>query len=365
MRPNKLLYVDAMRGWAILMVIASHQALPFKNLSAPVRLLASYGQTGVFLFFVASAFTLCNSALGRENEHHRTRSFFIRRFFRIAPLYYLGMAFYLGLRALVPDTAGMLGDQPAVNVAANIALVHGFLPGAFTGAVPGGWSIGTEWAFYLMFPLLFAGCWKLHSLFGWKILLVPTVIVALVSALILVDLGIANDLFWFWYDFVFNQLPIFMIGIILFFLVRDNLFQPVLGRDIPVFVIFTTIGLWVLKSHFFVLLPLISAISFVFLFNILRATSRSFGLIERIGRASYSMYIFHFVFAVFTTAAILKAFPVGAAWANSAFGAALVISTAATYLVARISEKFIEHRFIEFGRILTRSHSPPEAVSRG
>lgn len=364
MRPNKLLYVDAMRGWAIVMVIASHQALPFKNLSAPIKLLASYGQTGVFLFFVASAFTLCNSALGRENEHHPTRNFFIRRFFRIAPLYYLGVAFYLGLSAFVPNTAGMLGYQPAVNVAANIALVHGFLPGAFTGVVPGGWSIGTEWAFYLVFPLLFAGCRTLHSRLGWKILLVPTAIVAVISALILVDLGIANDLFWFWYDFVFNQLPIFMIGVILFFLVRDNLFRPVLGRDIPMFVLFTVVGIWTLDKHLFALLPLVSAISFAFLFNILRATSRSLGLIEHIGRASYSMYIFHFVFAVFAATAILKAFPVGAAWANSVFGAALAISTAATYMVARVSERFIEHRFIEFGRILTRSHSRSEAASR-
>jgi peptidoglycan/LPS O-acetylase OafA/YrhL len=273
---------------------------------------------------------------------------------------------YLVLKAFVPTyAAGFVGDQSALSVAANITLMHGFLPGAFTGVVPGGWSIGTEWAFYLTFPLLFAGCWKLHSLFGWKILLAPAVIVALVSAMILVHLGMANGLFWFWYDFVFNQFPIFMIGIILFFLVRDDLFRPVLGRDIPMFLIFTGIGLWILNRHFFVMLPLVSAISFVFLFNILRATSGSLGLVERIGRASYSMYIFHFVFAVFATAAILKAFPVGGAWANPAFGVALAISTAATYLVARVSERVIERRFIEFGRIVTTSHPPSQAASRG
>jgi peptidoglycan/LPS O-acetylase OafA/YrhL len=209
-----------------------------------------------------------------------------------------------------------------------------------------------------MFPLLFAGCSKLHSLFGWKVLLVPTLIVAVVSALILAHLGIANGLFYFWYDFVFNQLPVFMIGIILFFLVRDDLFQPRLGRDILIFIIFSAVGLWVLKGRLFIVLPLVSALSFIFLFNILRATSRSFGLVERIGRASYSMYIFHFVFAVFATSAILKVFPVSGIWGSVAFGGALMVSTAATYLVARGSEKFIEHRFIELGRNLTRSHSP-------
>jgi peptidoglycan/LPS O-acetylase OafA/YrhL len=86
MDPKKLLYIDTMRGWAILMVIACHQALYFGNLSPPVRLLASYGQTGVFLFFVVSAFTLCKSTIQRTEESNATRNFFIRRYFRIAPL---------------------------------------------------------------------------------------------------------------------------------------------------------------------------------------------------------------------------------------------------------------------------------------
>ena len=98
MRPNKLLYVDTMRGWAILMVIACHQALPFRHLFLPIQLLAAYGQTGVFLFFVTSSFTLCNSAIERQNESNPTRNFFIRRFFRIAPLYYLGILLYSGLK---------------------------------------------------------------------------------------------------------------------------------------------------------------------------------------------------------------------------------------------------------------------------
>ncbi len=123
------------------------------------------------------------------------------------------------------------------------------------------------------------------------------------------------------------------------------------------FVLASGVAIWALKRQFFIALPLASAISFIFLFNILRATSRSFGLVERIGRASYSMYIFHFVFAVFVTRAILKTVPMDGAWENFSFGAALTISTAATYLVARVSEKVIEHRFIEYGRKLTRLDS--------
>ena len=359
MDPKKLLYIDTMRGWAILMVVACHQALYFGNLPAPIRLLASYGQTGVFLFFVASAFTLCNSTIGREGDGNATRNFFIRRYFRIAPLYYMGIAFYLGLRALLPEDAGLLGsEQPAQNVLANVTLVHGFMPSAFTGVVPGGWSIGTEWAFYLIFPLLFSGCLKMQTLFGWKILLVPTGIVAAASALILAKVGISNNNFWFWYDFILNQIPVFMTGIILFFLVQANAFQPDLRRDIPMFFLISAVGIWALKMNLFIALPLVSAIAFVFLFNILRFSIRTDGLIERIGRASYSMYIFHFAAVLFAARAVAIIFPVQDTWESAAYGVALVISTIATYFVSRVSEKHIEQLFIAYGRILTKSGSP-------
>ena len=359
MGPKKLLYIDSMRGWAILMVIACHQALCFGNLSAPIRLLASYGQTGVFLFFVASAFTLCNSSTGREGEDNATRNFFIRRYFRIAPLYYTGIVFYLVLRALLPENSGLLGsEQPARNVLANIALVHGFMPSAFTGVVPGGWSIGTECAFYLMFPLLFSGCLKMQNQFGWKILLVPTGIVAAASALILAKVGISNNIFWFWYDFILNQLPVFMTGIILFFLVQREAFQPDLRRDVPMFLLFSAAGIWALKMNLFIVLPVVSAISFVFLFNILRFSILTDGLIERIGRVSYSMYIFHFAAVLFAAKAVPIIFPAQDTWQNAAYGMALVISTITTFLISRVSEKYIEQRFITYGRTLAKSSSP-------
>jgi peptidoglycan/LPS O-acetylase OafA/YrhL len=353
------LYVDTMRGWAILMDIACHQALPFKHLFLPIKLLASYGQTGVFLFFVASAFTLCNSAVERRNENSPTRNFFIRRFFRIAPLYYFGILLYSSLRLLYPHlTAGLLEHQPAENLLANIFLVHGLMPAAFGGAVPGGWSIGTECAFYALFPLLFAASVKLHAKFGWAALLVPLMAAATAGAIILAHIGLANPAFWFWYDSILNQLPVFLIGVILFLTTQYGLFQPDLRRDVPAFLVVTSLAIWSLRVKLFILLPLGSAVSFVFLFNIFRATSRSYGVIERVGRASYSMYIFHFLFATFATKAVLQALPDFGLWQNAMYGAALAVTLVMTYLVGRASEKFIEHRFIEYGRLLTRPNAP-------
>jgi peptidoglycan/LPS O-acetylase OafA/YrhL len=356
MRPNKLLFVDSMRGWAILMVITCHQALQF-HLGDPVKLLASYGQTGVFLFFLASAFTLSNSARMRADETHPLRNFFIRRYFRIAPLYYVGIALYAAIAWIVPRyDAGMANTSP-LSLAANLALIHGLVPKLFNGAVPGGWSIGTECAFYALFPWLFAACQTAMSRWGWRALLLPIALIstlsfALVSA---ITGGRENQAFYFWYCSMVTQLPVFLIGIALFMATQSGAMVPKPRRDVPLFLVASAIALWFLAERWMLLLPLASAVSFVFLFNVLRITSVRFGLIERIGRASYSMYVFHVFFAATVTRQVLQAWPVPAGWEIPAFFAFLAVTVLATYCVALLSERLIERRFIGRGQKLIRS----------
>lgn len=56
------------RGLAILAVILVHTSQKVDIGAGRLALLAAYGQMGVQLFFVASAFTLCNSWQAREAE---------------------------------------------------------------------------------------------------------------------------------------------------------------------------------------------------------------------------------------------------------------------------------------------------------
>jgi peptidoglycan/LPS O-acetylase OafA/YrhL len=355
-RPNKLLHIDAMRGWAILMVITVHQALPFKHLFAPLAFLASYGQMGVQLFFVASAFTLCNSMGQREDEKHKLRKFFIRRIFRIAPLYYIGILLFFvlttGRKLVLHDYRPDGFDFSFSSVMANVFLVHGLVPSAFNNVVVGGWSIGTEMAFYALFPALFASCKKLHARLGWAALLLPlAAFTALNFAVQAVVADIDNNNFW--YCFILNQMPVFMVGIVLYFTSQDGLFAPRLARDLPGFLLGTAAAMLLLYRHSYILLPFASAISFAFLFNILRRSETHFGIIEKIGRASYSMYIFHFALAWFATKVLLGVLPPLGAWENLLFPLGLAVTTVLTYLFARLSERYVEHRFIEYGRRLT------------
>lgn len=92
------MYLDCIRGYAIFLVIACHTVFEYSELPWVVKRVAVNGWFGVQLFFLASAITLLMSwhsaARGGTPD---LRAFAIRRFFRIAPAYYLAAGLYFVL----------------------------------------------------------------------------------------------------------------------------------------------------------------------------------------------------------------------------------------------------------------------------
>ena len=96
----KLNVIDSVRGWAILLVIIVHTAGAMSLLPYPVKKMTNLGWYGVQLFFIASAVTLLLS-MHRSLDAGKpfvVGSFFRRRFWRIAPMYYFGALFYFFMR---------------------------------------------------------------------------------------------------------------------------------------------------------------------------------------------------------------------------------------------------------------------------
>jgi len=99
-KSQKLQWVDAMRALAILGVLIIHCGAYGNNAQLPLiaKVIVWSGKHGVQMFFVASAFTLFLSL----NSNYKTEGnfyfqFLTRRFFRIAPMSYIGIICYLCL----------------------------------------------------------------------------------------------------------------------------------------------------------------------------------------------------------------------------------------------------------------------------
>lgn len=141
---DRLVFVDVLRGLAILAVIGVHARYAFADMPFLARYVGSLGRYGVDLFFVVSAFTLF-----RSNQTFSLRVFLLRRWLRIAPIYYLGILLYTG----VPAMSSTEANPGFVAIAANVVFLNAWIPGVANDVVPGGWSISSEVAFYVLLPL--------------------------------------------------------------------------------------------------------------------------------------------------------------------------------------------------------------------
>jgi peptidoglycan/LPS O-acetylase OafA/YrhL len=83
--PGRMPELDGLRAVAILLVLTFHAtlSLPF----APVRTVTGFGWVGVDLFFVISGFLIGGILLDQREAANYYRVFYLRRFFRIVPLY--------------------------------------------------------------------------------------------------------------------------------------------------------------------------------------------------------------------------------------------------------------------------------------
>ncbi|UOQ72246.1 acyltransferase family protein [Hymenobacter cellulosilyticus] len=293
--PIKLQYINALRGLAILGVILVHNLELFDAdkpmLSRMMTTFISQGARGVQLFFVASAFTLWLSMSRRKEEKHPTRNFFLRRFFRIAPLYYLGVAFY----SLFFTTVHV----PMVTVSsllANLTFLHGLRPEWIHSIVPGGWSITVEMWFYCLAPLLFS---KLKTVDHCVRFIVFSILASALLSIVLVTVRPS------WLDFVFyyfpSQLPIFGFGILLYFLlVRNDLSKTIkpstwlLAAGVSLLLLLTGLPYhgvepagkhYLFGAAFMVLAYGLSQYNFRLLVN---------PIINYIGEVSFSLYLVHF-----------------------------------------------------------------------
>lgn len=298
-------YIDALRGYAILLVIAVHTAGGASDFTGIWRRLVDQGARGVQLFFIVSALTLMMSWHSRQDG---AINFYIRRFFRIAPMFWISIIGYLWLHGYAPGYWSPDGMNH-LTVFMTAIFSHGWNPAYFNSVVPGGWSIAVEMFFYLLFPLL---AYLIRNAKGAIIGCTISLFIAHLSFRYALEYrhflwpNIQHDyLTWglinLWFP---NELPVFMVGIYLFFLISSSPSPKTkyFYKTLLVFSVLMMAYLALRNDPYSILRGYISiyeAYGFIFAIFAYALAKGAGGILVNsvavmIGKVSYSAYLLHF-----------------------------------------------------------------------
>ncbi|MEM9903649.1 MAG: acyltransferase [Cyanobacteria bacterium P01_D01_bin.44] len=210
-KTNRLAFIDALRGLASIAIILFHLVgIPKPALEVPpfLNIIKTHFGLGVTLFFIVSAYTLCLSADNRQFEDRKLLKFYIRRFFRIAPLFYTMLCFCILVRSVFwSKSTGWL------ETLANATFTFNLFPEFHTSIVWAGWSIGIEVIFYVLFPLIYS---VFNNLIRLLILLAISLAIAILTMHFISQLKTVPST----YDYMIflAQMPVFICGMIAYWI---------------------------------------------------------------------------------------------------------------------------------------------------
>lgn len=138
---NHILTIDAARGLLACAVLFYHEL--FFNGIIQLERIAYYA---VYGFFIISGFAMFVAYHDKIATAGDVRAYLLKRYFRIAPLYFAVLVVRM-----------CLGDWPGdilYRLVLNLTLTFGLANPGVTSLLGGGWSIGIEMVFYLLFPIV-------------------------------------------------------------------------------------------------------------------------------------------------------------------------------------------------------------------
>jgi peptidoglycan/LPS O-acetylase OafA/YrhL len=359
-------WLDGVRAYAVAGVVAVHVvelATQHHSSSLDHELfrIVFLGQYGVQLFFVISAVTVYYT-LGRyEFQWPRFRSWLIKRFFRIAPLYYTAIPIFYALDRVM-NWGRSRAHRPIVEVfnghdlLANLLFLNTWTPHGNNNVVPGGWSIGVEMMFYLIAPVIF---YVFYRKSAPAIYTLAAFVCVGITGLICGP-AVLDSYSYFWFP---TQLPTILCGVILCkisanWLMSDTpapssaaLWAGALGAPALFLAIFRrTFGPW----HD-TLSPFLFGIAFSCLLVLARTKwKRAFDnrLATSLGKLSFSIYITHFMALEVLKMALQPSQILVRMPALCSFVALYAVTSLLTIGAASVTRWFIEDRGIHLGRRL-------------
>jgi peptidoglycan/LPS O-acetylase OafA/YrhL len=353
-------FIDTLRGLAILGVILIHTGQWIPPANPVLNTIAVDGAQGVQLFFIASALTLFLSMRSRhDNESAPVRNFFIRRFFRIAPMYYLALLFFVVVDGFSKRYFAPFG-VPWYYPLLTATFLNGWRPETINSIIPGGWSISVEMTFYLFVPFLFVFLKDLKRtiLFILAALVVGWLLNLLMTAVYTprypqADQYLVSSFTFFWF---FSQLPVFGIGILVYHLFQR--WKGIHDRGLGIVLLITAVFLeWAFldTNTYGEIIPhhVMMAVGFIFVvfglyFSNLRLLINP--LTVWIGKLSFSMYLVHFALLRLLQEVIFpKGFPIGG---DVGLAAGYILLSVLTVVLSVVTYHFVEKPGMDLGKAL-------------
>lgn len=226
--------MDLLRGLMPILVFLSHAAI-WTGCIPLVRPIIMAGGLAVDVFIFISGFLMLWHYLDREKrepwDHPASwRRFWLRRFFRMAPLYWLLLtvvflfhsklsSWSIEFHTLYPSPWHNIQPDRVdselgwANILSHYTFLFGFIPKYASNNPLPDWSIGLEMQFYLAFPFLALAIRR----FGWIASTVTLVAVWLV-ALNRIQIGLGSpDGPWGWFpmpSFLPLRIGVFLCGML-------------------------------------------------------------------------------------------------------------------------------------------------------
>ena len=206
LRVSRIDFLDFLWGGAALMVPLGHMMIFIPKFTL-VEYCNFLGR-GVQLFYLISGYTLYMIYENKIKTKQDVIKFGIKRFFRIAPLFFILIPIYyflfgLNLNNNVPNSINNF-----IHLFLHYTFLFGFLPESMISIIPPAWSIFVEAIFYITFAFII---WRIKSyiLFIMVMFILVHVLFIFVSNTIY-----KNDIFIKTYIFFtpFYQMFVFFIG---------------------------------------------------------------------------------------------------------------------------------------------------------
>ena len=347
-------YIDGLRGVAILLVLLVHCLLCIKGMSQVFmfpyigKFINRYGPGGVQLFFMLSAFTLFSSSKRRYTTDKYPRiDFYIRRFFRIYPLYAIailaytwGAPFWLTVEKLFLN----LFFMPSLSYSLFWML-----------AVPVAWSLLCEETFYFFMPFIYTEIKTLSDSFK---LFVATCLLSVGWVATATFCGIP-DLGGFVSIYPFKHWFMFAAGILIYFCIKHPLFSRYVMDSARVrtpLVWFTLFIALVSVDNFYA-----ACFALALLFTVSIPVTTIFGkimrnkLLMRFGAYCYSIYLFHLLILwalVPLKDYVFSALGIGFAVAEIQLLVMFPIAAAICFVFAFFTFNFLEKPSVKLGKLL-------------